>query len=319
MSIAAHYVPGRVQYLAKVLDAIQGWDYPNIRVTLVTQDLSLNDEPQLLECRQKLEDRGIGLQLDKVHDLAHPWHLTWWHKDHLRAWAWKDGSAGDFFVYIEDDIVFTNENLQYFVRTLPRMKSVGCIPGFLRYESALPDKVIAPDYRGHQIVREADIVSLDGREYVNPDYPYWAGFIMDRELATEYLASPYSDLERGSDMPHTLANMCRERSAFALTYWNVPAGMASRNLVPIDKNRQPLGECLVWHSAENYSVSKYHSFGTVGIDEIFLAPTLSAYFRNPVWHVKAFARRVNDKIRRELAALRGIQNENQPQRRVFRR
>jgi hypothetical protein len=300
VSVAAHYVPKRVPFLAQVLEAIADWDRPSVAITLVTNDLALADEAMMLAAVAKLEARGFSVTYDKVHGLEHPWHLTWWHKTHLREWHSREGSPEDLFMYVEDDIVVSRENLAYFQRFLPSCKAAGVLPGFLRYES-LPDGTrMSPDARGYQAVTPAQIKVIDGQTFVAPIYSYWAGFVLDRELCSEYLASPWSNIETADTMSQSHRHSCRVQSAWALTFQQVPAGLPSRYVVPVDQSCRPLTCCQVWHSANNYTVSKQYNFGTVRMDDMFMQSKPRAALRQLAWDASALRRRVLDKGRRVL-------------------
>lgn len=296
VSIAAHYVPRRIPFLAEVLRAIGDWDRPGVSVTLVTNDTAIADEPLIREAKALLARRGFELFIDQVHDLAHPWHLTWWHKRHLREWFARGGTPDDLFMYIEDDIVVTRENVAYFTRYLDAAKSKGVIPGFLRFEKGSNGQRISPDYRGYQQLKEQEKIFLDGQLFVAPQFSYWAGFIMDREMCAEYFASPWSDMAEADTMPQSHRHSCRVQSAWALTFENVPDGLPSRYVVPVDAQIRPLECCQVWHSANNYSISKEHNFGTVAMEDIFHEPSMVVSIRQMLWDMQALLRRASKKF-----------------------
>lgn len=299
VSIAAHYVPARIGFLAEVMKAIASWARPQVSVTVVTNDLAIADEPAMQSCTDSLRARGYEVRYDLAHGMAHPFHLTWWHKQHLKEWHAREGTPQDLFMYIEDDIVVTAENIAYFAKYLDAAKAKGFIPGFLRFEKLADGTIMNPDYRGIQEVVEAHKVVLDGQQFFAPKFSYWAGFIMDRDLCSEYFAcwrSRIENLDRFKEDPGDP----RVQSARGLTFEKVPAGAPSRYIVPVDAADHPLPECLVWHSANNYVVSKAWNFGTVRMDEIFRKPGPRAKARQAIWNMGAFRRRVFDKIRRTL-------------------
>ena len=300
VSVAAHYVPRRVEFLAQVLLAISQWQAADVTVFIDTNDLALADDPQLAAAVAALAARGYDLRFDRATGMAHPWHLTWWHKPRLREWSAGGGDPDDLFIYVEDDIVITQDNLAYFTGALPAAKAQGRIPGFLRYELAADGTVMTPDARGCQLVNAVEQLVLDGQRFIAPVWPYWAGFVLDRELATEYLASPWSDLELADRLPQSVRHSCRVQSAWALTYAEVPNGVHSRYIVPVDDKLNPLSTCLVWHSANNYVVSKQYNFGTVRMADMFRTDAWGARLYNTAWQARALLRRVSDKVRREM-------------------
>ncbi len=297
VSIAAHYVPARIPFLARSLEVMIDWPVADAAITVVTNDAGLQDEPDFKRVSNALRTKGHSIAIDIVNDLAHPWHLTWWHKRHLRSWI-KTARDGELFVYIEDDIAIPAEALAYFRKHVESAKSKGLIPGFLRIENAPDGRSIAADYLGPQTVTENEIVTLGGTRFVAPKFPYWAGFVMDSDLAGEYLASPWSDRKLADTMPQSNGHSCRVQSAWGLTYHKLPEGLFSRMIIPVDDDLQPLDNCMVWHTANNYSVSKKHGFGTVPAKAVFQRPGVNALLRSGRWQTSNFIRRLSARLRR---------------------
>lgn len=279
VSIAAHYVPQRVQFLARALDAINQWQQSDVTISIVTNDLALAEDPGLADILGALRHNDRTVIFDKAHGLEHPWHLTWWHKQRLRQWT-KQAGDGDLFCYIEDDITVPPAALDYFVQYLDAAKQLGVIPGFLRYEIDANDRTISTDFRAHQIVEDSQIINLSGTSFVASEYPYWAGFVLDKALAEEYLRSPWADIDSADAQPQSSGHTCRVQSAWALTYHSVPPSMPSRIVVPVDASLQPLEACRVWHTPNNYSATRLHGFGTITLERVFMPPGLPANYAN---------------------------------------
>lgn len=302
ISIAAHYSPSRVPFLVQVLRTVAEWRVAKVNIALVTNDLRLREEPSLSAAIASLEERGYSVCFDHATGMEHPFHLTWWHKSHLRAWHAAGGSPDDLFIYLEDDIALSQDNLDYFSDTLPLAKTIGCIPGLIVYENDRKGDAVAVGYRGPQILERNHELELADQRYVSPKAPYWPGFILNRELCAEYLASPWSDRQQAETQPQSDRHSCRVHSAWALTYADIPPGLSSRYIVPVDDDLVPLPQSRVLHTAGNYVQSKSLSFGTVRLDDAILRPSLRANLRLFAWHVSALRRRAVDKLRRTFAS-----------------
>ena len=303
VSIAAHYVPERVQYLALSLDAINSWRIPDVRITIVTNDLALSKDTALATSLSKLADAGRIVRFDLASSLDHPWHLTWWHKSHLREWSAR-AKPNDLYCYIEDDIAIPAEAISYFVRHLENAKAHGLIPGFIRYENGPKGTQVSTDFRSRQAIAEGDLIHLENTPFVTLEYPYWAGFVLDKELAQEYLRSPWSDLESADEQDKSIGHSCRVQSAWALTYQNVPASMPSRMAVPVDDDHRPLKECLVWHTPNNYSASQLHGFGTIPVSQSFAPRGITSRLAN----ILLFSLRLRLRIMRKIARAIGLKD-----------
>ena len=298
VSIAAHFVPDRAKFLALSLDAINQWNCPQIKVVLVTNDMALAQDDAVAASVKQLALAGRDVTFDLAKGLAHPWHLTWWHKHRLEEWV-EHASADDLFCYMEDDIALPAGAMDYFAGHLTAAKSHGLIPGFLRYEMSASQRKISTDFRSHQVIEQSHLVDVQGVPFVPLQYPYWAGFMLDRELASEYLQSPWSNIESADAQPQSRGHSCRVQSAWGLTYHHVPKAMPSRIAVPVNDLLKPLDECLVWHTPNNYSASRSHGFGTIPIEQVFARAGVAAQISNLALAV----RRLGQRIVRKLAQM----------------
>jgi hypothetical protein len=255
-----------LDYLRKVLLAVLHWTCEDITVHIDTNDLTLASTSQIEDAVIALRASGVKVEFHEVVDLADPFHLTWAHKDRLRDWVTEGGREADLFLYTEDDIVFTDDNLRYFSETAPILDNLGLMPGFLLYEWEGVRKM-AVSYSRPQRIAERDFLVTAEKKFISPTFPYWAGFIFNRSLAKEYLASNSSRLECGAQI--LPSHSCRVHSAMGLCYENIPEPFSSRFLVPVSGLR-PDPNCLVWHCAQNYSRTKKHNFASVQIDKMFM-------------------------------------------------
>lgn len=298
VSIAAHYVPERARYLAEALASIATWDEPHVAVTIVTNNLALAEHDDLVDAIAAVERSGFSISFEHATGLEHPFHLPWWHKQELSEWAEARGHHDDLFLYIEDDMAISKENIAYVRRYLPSAKAAGCLPALLCYERAPSGKTFVAGFRGPQLVQPREIVELDGQRFIAPQFPYWPGFVMDRELAREYLRSPWAERESANLQAEGPRDDPRVQAALGLTYVDVPDGLPSRNILPVDDAWQPLPECMALHTPGNYVRTQKYSFGTVPSARMFLRPSLASRIASARWHARALARRVSDKLRR---------------------
>ena len=114
--------------------------------------------------------------------------LTWEHKKFLKPWLDRAADDGAYFLYIEDDIAITDENVHYLIETRKRLAPRQLIPGLLRYETIGSEKylvdVMYPEF--FHLERSIKI----GRDLYHSNInPYWAGMFLDRTLALEYVNS----------------------------------------------------------------------------------------------------------------------------------
>jgi hypothetical protein len=270
--VASHYNPTRLPFLNRVLDSIALWtDFrAKVIVSSNTDDYARNGTMQA--ARERFSRGGHDLILNVVSDLADPWMLTWVHKPFIQPWL-ASATDEDFFIYIEDDIVLSNDNIAYFAKNLDRTKSKSLIPGFLRVEYQNGDQRILDLFWPEYWQRDRSL-RIDGQLYHACHNPYWAGFVLDPALAREYLASASftpegSKFVRWQVNPNdSLSRGIAERAAMGLTYENADKRLGSRIVVPIvDGGPDP--DCLVWHCANNYSDKQHPVFGRLTVDQAF--------------------------------------------------
>lgn len=278
--VVSHYRSRRTEQLTIVLEAMLGWRNCIIDLIITSNVDTYEASGFLRPYVAAFEDAGHHLALNVVRGLDNPRMLTWEHKRYLEPWV-KGASPGeDFFLWIEDDIRITNDNIVYATRAVRALKPHGLVPGFIRYETK-GDELRLVDITEVEGVDERTVL-VDGREYHACRNPYWAGSILDRDLALEYLASRSFTPESSEFVGWNI----QERAAMGLTWENPEPGLGTRVVIPL-RNGLPDPMCLVWHCSNSYS-QEDHPLHTV--------LTLEQGFR-----VTPFHERVLRRIRRALA------------------
>jgi hypothetical protein len=274
--ISAHYVPARVQFLETVLTAIATWPVEKVHGVIVTNSIDLMEQASILALKETYATKGWELRGELSGPLNHPFELTWVHKNLLQDWLSAGVKNDDLFFYLEDDIVLTRRNLDYFIHYLQLLRIHRLIPSFLRYETVnLGARSV--DFTEPQVVRGSRI-RLAGYEFIGPSNPYWAGYILDKSLAEEYVKSDSFDLNRSRLRSSWEV---RERAAMGLTWEHPPKGFESRYVVPLVDAR-PAEECLVWHCAQTYTSAGHPKFGRLPVEEMFIKDNPALYARRAV-------------------------------------
>ena len=200
----------------------------------------------------------------------HGFYLTWGHVSLLRRAA----GTGRFshLVYLEDDMRFTGEHLAYWLRYRGPLAEAGLLPGFVRFELRDGDRYLADALRPVDPGQRRRAVRVAGEtvHVINLENPYQALYVLDRELF-----EPHFRFSRGRSPLRSRVSEweVRERAASGPIFDEVPAGLVSRNVVPvrIDGERRRLDpSCLVEHMAPTYSTSS-GPFGVLRVDELFAA------------------------------------------------
>ena len=254
-----------------MLEALLGWKNVIVRAVISSNTATYETSGFLEPFKARFAAAGHELVLNVVEGLSNPRLLTWEHKKFIEPWLQGASPGEDFFMYIEDDIEVTNKNLVYFIRTNRLLKKHNLIPGFLRYEMK-GDQMRLVDITQPEYWERERSVRIDGRTYHACINPYWAGFILDRDLAKEYVASRSYNLADSEFVPWNV----QERAAMGLTYEQPQPRLRTRIVVPV-VDGQPDPDCLVWHCSNSYSAEDHPVVAQLTPQRAFPRESLPAY------------------------------------------
>jgi hypothetical protein len=274
----------RLNFLAETIRSLAEFPVASLDVVVVTNAVQ-DDELRLLQrlCDEALAGQGVVV---KSHDVsANPWDLTWRHKQIIKDEFVPPRENGHtHFVYLEGDIRLSFINFCYFVEFREKLRGHGMLPAFVRtefYNNAIgftASDAFWPVYAPLQ----PNIV-VDDFLMTNMPNPYNPLFILDAELAAEYVRSQSFDA-------NTSRQVCRwgvpERSAMGLCLEDVPAPFYSRYLVPVSRlsDKVPAFAC-VSHLPNNYANNLGSPLGKVRLDKLFAGA--SHVGRDRRWFSKA--------------------------------
>lgn len=216
-------------------------------------------------------DRARGQSFHSIHvdlsQLPHPHMLTWEHRRGVDRFL-SDAGSRDLFLYLEDDEVFTHANLVQFQSCRDPLKEVGLVPSFLRIEFARSLKKWVSTDLSHRVSLSQTPHLMDkrsGRLFVELPNPYCGMYMLDKELAAEFVDSDAFSEVRSRH----LGLGTRERAANGLHGVNIPEGFGARGLVEFDPYELlPTQGSLIQHLGDVYGNSRQRMFGTIPIDEI---------------------------------------------------
>ena len=192
MRIAFHitffFIEERIRYLEKVISGLQEIDadkqiyvYSNDRRALKfkTENTHVLLFPYSSKGTHRRSRLLTGLQLFKY---IHPYYLTWECRDIIK----KSVQEFDAQVYLEDDIAFRQENLDYWLSNKDSVQIHGYNLGFLRKE--LNDK---GDWFITDLMNQPQKkVLLEGQTYIINDVnPYYGFWIYDQNTLIDFIDS----------------------------------------------------------------------------------------------------------------------------------
>jgi hypothetical protein len=288
----------RRNYLSTCVESVLGLDVDQLVVVVlsnasqqVAEDLALDldarlDKPTAVRTLASVDALkppfGEGRQVYSIGwkpgwfartaSRAPGYYLTWAHKAILRS-VLRDPELS-LMIYLEDDIKFTGESLDYWCRYRKPLAEVGLLPGFVRYEELDGVRYVVDQVRSQAIRQEVRLRGMDGEPtFTELENPYQGMYVLDRPLAERHLRySPYRGPLR-STLTSGVYWLVRERAAYGPMHDDVPAGFRSRNVVPIREavrgsyRLDPM--CLLEHMGRTYVDDS--RFGNVRLENLFEA------------------------------------------------
>lgn len=268
IAVPFHFDENRLAFLKSVLAY-----HPSLahQVELIIFT-NVDDESKLQRVRDTVpcSTPQFSSSIISVVDLAHPFLLTWSHKQHFRV-AFQDPSY-THFMYVEDDLEVTPTNIRYWLTAREMLRPFGVYPGFFRVEMhERYGELVSSDINRWIAMCEVKTIELGETRYVCLPAPYQGMFLYDRELMAEHLASHTSDPERLLPPPRSGEYWnARELANLGISYINRPEGFKSRVVVPyFPRLRQLDQHCFVYHLPENYAKSLEY-FGKLRVRDLFM-------------------------------------------------
>jgi hypothetical protein len=205
-------------------------------------------------------------------DERSPWLLTWEHKSVLKR-DLIDSDKNTLFLYIENDMKFTQVNLDYWLKAKSQLAGTSLIPSFVRIEESVnSSQWVAIDHFGGRpsTYKNLPKYSTADEVYVQLDNPYCACYLLDKELATEFVNSKAFDEKTSRELTWWDIGA---RAAMGLGFVNPPTGFKSRHVVPVkkaDNYYQIKEEAKLHHLPNIYSQVVASSNNYLVVDKIII-------------------------------------------------
>lgn len=251
------YRHSRLQYLRQICEAHQQLDIEY--TTFIITNIKDDDEINLI--RENARNKDLYIATPSY--LGHPYLLTWSHRDIFREQI-SSGSGHSHFLYTEDDLLLTRQNLDYWLKAREVTRTTHFIPAFFRYEINNRGETVSTDVTETQALT-SHLLKVKETTFVNLRQPYQGMYLMDKELAIEFLFSDASS-------PDTGIWGIREKAAQGLTYWNVPSGAYSRMVVRLDQRMRIHSDARIHHLPNSYANNPGTPYAKLLVDEILTNP-----------------------------------------------
>lgn len=260
IAVTFYYLEERLQYLSRVASQFHLLA-DEIEVHVFTHEADAYKHHRIMQSIGEHSSRKTTIHVPTL--MGHPYLLTWSHLAVFRQRFQVDASI-THFMYVEDDIYVTPRNIRFWLDGREKLKSVGVIPSFLRYEINDRDgELYSSDVMDRLELGKLPKVQLSENYcYVNLPQPYQGIYFLDRELMAEHLSG-------ASSVPEYSPWGIREKAAAGITFMNVPKGCFSRNFIGYDLSAGKIDlDCMIHHLPNNYVNNPDINLGSIKISDL---------------------------------------------------
>ena len=251
--------PLRAEYLATAIRSIELLDVKSKNIHVYTNEnwsYSSTDKSTSIIVHQF----SRYSRMNRVHnspwkenDEDSPWGLLWEHKKTLQELAHSKISSRNLYLILENDILFNQANLDYWIQNRENLKSSGLIPTFLVVEYSLKrSQWVAINLHNKRSSENIELFTfkIQDNQYFQLPELYSALFLLDHELLLEYCSSKAAGKETSREL---IWWDLGARSNMGLQFVNYPAMFKNRYSLGIDsRSTRVVGSALVHHLPNLY-------------------------------------------------------------------
>ena len=251
----------RLKYLAELLLHLSYISVKNLHVKIFTN----NSEEYVSNSTKTVKARNTANCTAEIFEISNdslvndegmfePHLLTWQHKSVLSRDISK-ANKNSYFLYLEDDAIFTEANLIYFIEHRHRLRIHDLIPSFLRAEwnDNNSEWINSDSFERLPKILQGHLEIDNDTKYVEVKNPYCALILLDLELAREYIESDSSKL-KSARYKHDFIWDTAATAALGLISEKIPEGRSSRTVIGFgSRSSLPLIGSVIRHQGDRYA------------------------------------------------------------------
>lgn len=264
VAVAFFYRKDKREFLSQTLSNLHLFA-KDVQVYIFTNTSDKIEQSAIQKCFHQHSNVKYQILVPKL--LGHPFFLTWSHKDVFRQLVRTDHSI-THYLYLEDDILLTEDNIQYYLEGESQLSHKRFLPSFIRYETSDEHKMYAIDVMKVQIFTIMPKIQYsDNYYYVNFLYPYQGIYLLNARFMMEYFDSGADNPDKNSVWP------IREQNTAVIFFHNVPSGFTARNLAGCIYQNDAVKldpRCLIHHLPNNYVNDKEHLAKLYTVDDVII-------------------------------------------------
>ena len=272
MTIPLHFRTSRLVYFAEMIRTLADFPVEALTMMIMTNAVEDRELSVLKSLVAPYNTGGKSFLVRSVPDTPWSYDLCWAHRDVVANLFNVQRSEYTHFIYHEDDIRFSFQNFCYFLYGREYLRSSGLIPSFVRVEfNSEKLAFFSTDQWEQMDLKDRPIIDDEQMAFVPIDSVYNALYVLDHELAFEFVNSKSFDRERSKEISSW---GIPERASLGLCVENIPPGYLSRYVVPVSKtNRCPATCSWTYHLPNTFTnnQSPDNPFGKLPIGGLFRA------------------------------------------------
>jgi len=264
VAVAFFYKKDKIEYFSNTLSNLYKFA-KSVCVYIFTNTLDKAEQSEIQKCFHQHSNVSYYILVPKL--LGHPYFLTWSHKDVFRQLVRTDPTI-THYLYLEDDILLSEENIEYYLEGESYLSKYNFFPSFIRYEVNTDGIKYAIDVMKIQIFHAmSSIKCSDSYYYVNFSYPYQGIYLLNAKFMQEYFNSQADNPDYRSVWG------IREQNTATILFHNVKKCFTSRNLVGCTYQNENIEldlRCLIHHLPNKYVQDKQNLSKLYKIDNIIV-------------------------------------------------
>jgi len=262
--ICFHFNKKRIKNLKRICQNIDNYKFKK-NVSILTNEINNNEYNSL---KKELSKKIKKIDIIKIKNIPEPNLLPWYCLDFMKK-SYQNKSFSHF-LYLEDDILINENNINYWIFARKILKKFNFIPAFLRCENNGKKLFSVDNPKTIKLNVTPKILTKSKRfGFLNLKYPYHASCLMDRDLMKEYTTSKLVGIDYG--LSHKIMKTMypiKELANIIIGYINVPKGYYNRFFLPfVSSNNIPI-YCIIKHIDNKYIKMNKERFGKININHL---------------------------------------------------
>ena len=272
VTIAFFYDEKKIKYLKEVCKNLYSIS-SNCNILIITNNIS-DKKKKILLRKVKDKNTAININIHIIKNLINNRLLPWCHIPVMKN-LYKNKKYSHF-LYLEDDISLSKDNILYWLKARKVLKKVNLIPGFIRTEEDKKTKnIYAVDFTSINKSKFLPKIKINKNLYfINYKFPFQGMYFYDRELMKEHLNSVSSNPDFGHgafNIQYLNSKMINfdlmAKASVGLIYKDVPKEFLNRLMIPFDyENKKILNNCWIKHLPNKYTKKK-SLYGSIKVDK----------------------------------------------------